>query len=60
MTIKEAIEELNRGTRQSRSTNNQRLREALRLGVEALKRCQYIAAHTDRWASVLLPGETPE
>jgi len=34
--------------------------EAARLGIEALKRCQYIAEHTDRWAGVLLPGETEE
>ena len=38
MTIDEAIEELERGTKQNRSTNNQRLREALGLGGEALKR----------------------
>lgn len=41
MTTDEAIEELRRGTQQSRSTNNQRLREALGLGIEALsKECQ--------------------
>ena len=33
-------------------------REAHQLSIEALKRCKYIAEHTDRWAGVLLPGET--
>lgn len=33
-------------------------RQAHQLGIEALKRCQYIAEHTDRWHNVLLPGET--
>ncbi len=34
--------------------------DALNLLIEAGKRCQYIAQHTDRWAGVLLPGETKE
>ena len=34
--------------------------EAERLSIEALKRCQYIAEHTDRWHNVLLPSETKE
>ncbi|MBA7642048.1 hypothetical protein ES703_49734 [subsurface metagenome] len=32
--------------------------DAAKLGVEALKRCKYLEEHTDRWAGVLLPGET--
>lgn len=34
--------------------------EADRLAVEALKRCKYLAEHTERWSGVLLPGETKE
>ena len=33
---------------------------ALKLGIEALKRCKYISEHTARWAQVLLPGEDPK
>ena len=34
--------------------------DAVKLDIEALKRCKYISEHTDRWAGVLLPGETEE
>ncbi|MBA7591487.1 hypothetical protein ES708_33645 [subsurface metagenome] len=37
MTPEEAIEELRRGTTQNRGTANKKLREALGLGIEALK-----------------------
>lgn len=37
MKLEKAIEELGRGMRQNRSTNNQRLREAMKLGIEALE-----------------------
>jgi hypothetical protein len=36
MAIDEAINQLSRGTTESRNTNNKLLREALKLGIEAL------------------------
>jgi len=31
-----------------------------RISIEAMKRCKYLRDHTDRWANVLLPGETED
>lgn len=60
MKVSKAIEILEITTANSRADNTPNVRDAINLGIEALKRCQYIAEHTDRWAGVLLPGETPE
>lgn len=60
MKLEEAIEELERGTRQSRSTNNQRLRDALKLGIEALKWRALMEHDYGSWCGPLLPGETEE
>ncbi len=58
MELEKAIDELERGTRQNRSTNNQSLRQALKLGIEALKRVKAGRPAPPSLAFLPLPGET--
>jgi len=58
MTIDEAIKVLEPVYQGFIPSANPKSIEALKLSVEALKRCKYISEHTERWAGVLLPGET--
>lgn len=60
MTIDEAIEILTLDVKGSTKIAYDDWQSALNLGIEALKRCKYLEEHTDRWARVLLPGETKE
>ncbi len=60
MTIDEAFKQLERGTKENRSTANKLLREALGLGIEALKREKVNRENPDYVFVGLLPGETEE
>ena len=60
MNIEKAIEQLERGTRESRSTNNQMLREAMNLGIEALKSVKQDRVLRLPGRLEPLPGETEE
>lgn len=60
MTLEKAIRTLTFQLSKSALTVGPGLREAVKLGIEALKRCLYIAQHTARWTLVPLPGETRE
>ena len=60
MTLKEAIKILEKEEEDTWLGSEREWKAAVKLGIEAIKRCQYIAKHTDRWAAVLLPGETEE
>lgn len=58
MDIDEAIHQLERGTAQNRSTKNQLLREAMKLGIEALKAVKDARANNYYTPIAPLPGET--
>ncbi len=58
MTLDKAIDQLARGMTKSRSTNNKLLREALGLGIEALKRIKEERQPYTDVTFTLLPGET--
>ena len=60
MKIEKAIEIKQRTGDEFLATEPDDIDLADSLSIEALKRCQYIAEHTDRWAGVLLPGETKD
>jgi len=60
MKIKEAVEIKQLALDTGVVDDPDDFRVADQMSIEALKRCQYIAEHTDRWARVLLPGETEE
>lgn len=60
MKLKKAIEILTGCMEANSFIRGSDLHSSVQLGIEALKRCQYISKHTDRWAGVLLPGETKE
>lgn len=57
ITIDEAIEIKLNWRRNQKADLPIPLAQADNLSIEALKRCKYIAEHTERWARVLLPGE---
>jgi len=60
MKVTEAIKQLESGTTQNRSTHNQLLREAIKLGIEALKVIKDVRPTDYQAIDDPLPGETPE
>lgn len=58
MTLEKAIEQLSRGTLQNRSTANKLLREAMRLGIEAMRRILFLRGYSMTQVDTKLPGET--
>jgi len=60
MTIKKAIEHLAIIEELMATDFGPQEGEALKLGIEALKRCKTLAENSPLWAAKPLPGETKE
>jgi hypothetical protein len=60
MTIDEAINELTKQLGEKYSTPHTPFHNAMKFGLEALKRCRTLAENSPLWAAKPLPGETKE
>ena len=60
MTIDEAIRKQQLYLVWNPNLTDIRLQQAMRLGIEALKRCKVLAENSPLWATKPLPGETEE
>jgi len=60
MNLRKAIEILSDSAEAGMTTFNEEYKQAQRLGIEALKRCQEIRKYTPPDTYMPLPGETEE
>lgn len=60
MTIDEAIEKLEEAAQNLMTPRHYKYVSAIKLGIEALKRCKYIRTHPSEPRVWELPGETKE
>lgn len=58
MTLEEAIRLIEHCAKTHARYDRVEIKEALKLGIEALKRCKVLAENSPLWAAKPLPGET--